>query len=239
MPTTRIEKVAAPDGHTFDADVVVPDGGHGPAILLLQEIFGVNEFLLGKANELAAAGYVVSCPEVFHRIERDVRLPHDDDSMQAGFGYIGRYVTEVDDETKVADLLAALEHLRALHETTGKVDVMGYCLGGLLSYLVAAAGSPDACVSYYGSTTAQRLELADEITCPICFHFGDHDEYIPLADVEQVRKTFDGRAGAEGHVYEGAGHAFENLLAPRFADPGAAARSWPVTLEFLERTLRS
>jgi carboxymethylenebutenolidase len=238
MPTRRIEKVEAPDGHTFDADVVVPDAGHGPAILLLQEIFGVNEFLLAKANELAAAGYVVSCPEVFHRIERDVRLPHDDDSMQAGFGYIGRYVTEVDDETKVADLLAALEHLRALPETTGKVAVMGYCLGGLLSYLVAAAGSPDACVSYYGSTTAQRLELADEITCPICFHFGDSDEYIPLADVEQVRKVFDGRADAEVHVYEGAGHAFENLLAPRFADPGAAGRSWPVTLDFLARTLR-
>jgi carboxymethylenebutenolidase len=238
MPTTRIDSVTAPDGRTFDADVVVPDGGRGPGVLLLQEIFGVNDFLLGKARDLAALGYVVSCPEVFHRVERGVRLPHDDDSMQAGFGYIGRYLTEVEDETKVADLLAALDHLRGLPETTGKVGVMGYCLGGLLSYLVAAYGTPDACVSYYGSSTAQRLALADDITCPICFHFGDHDEYIPTADVEQVRKVFDGRPGAEVHVYEGAGHAFENLLAPRFANPDAAARSWPVTVEFLARTLR-
>jgi carboxymethylenebutenolidase len=238
MTTTRIEPCNAPDGDCFDTTIVLPESGTGPGIMLFQEIFGVNEFLLGKANDLAALGYVAVCPDVFWRIERSVNLPHDEASLQEAFGLMGRYASEIDDDTKVGDLVAALQHVRALPEVTGKVATMGYCLGGLLSYLVAAAGDPDACVSYYGSSIAQQLDLAQNITCPIIFHFGANDAYIPSAEVEQVRATFAGRPNAEVHVHEGAGHAFENLLAPQFANPDAASRSWPLTVDFLERNLQ-
>ncbi|MDQ1520475.1 MAG: carboxymethylenebutenolidase, partial [Actinomycetota bacterium] len=186
MTTPRTESCDAPDGDRFDTTVVVPDAGTGPGILLLQEIFGVNDFLLGKASDLAALGYVVSCPDVFWRVERGVCLPHDNDSLQAAFGYMGQY-GEVDDDTKVGDLVSALDHLRVLPEVQGKVAAMGYCMGGMLAYRVAAAGEPDACVSYYGSSIAQRLDLADEITCPILFHFGESDAFIPAGEVEQIR----------------------------------------------------
>src|SRR3954468_15097177 len=145
MTTTRTEPCNAPGGDCFDTTVVVPDAGSGPGILLFQEIFGVNDFLLGKAKELATLGYVVSCPDVFWRVERGVCLPHDEESLQTAFGYMGRYASEVDDETKVSDLVGALTHLRALPEVQGNVAVMGYCMGGLLAYLVAAFGDPDAC----------------------------------------------------------------------------------------------
>jgi carboxymethylenebutenolidase len=239
MTTIRTDSCNAPDGDQFDTTVVLPEAGTGPGIVLFQEIFGVNDFLLGKANDLAALGYVVSCPDVFWRVERGVSLPHDEASLQAGFGYMSRYLAEVDDQTKVGDLVASLAHLHALPEVQGKVATMGYCMGGLLAYLVAAAGDPDACVSYYGSTIAQRLDLADQVTCPIIFHFGENDAFIPAAEVDQIRAAFGSRPDAEVHVHRGAGHAFENLLAPQFADPAAAARSWPMTVDFLHRTLQT
>ena len=237
MPTTRREQVEARDGGAFDATVVVPDGGRGPGILLIQEIFGVNDFLLAKADELAALGYVVLCPDVFWRVERNVALPHDEAALQEAFGYVTRYGETVPDETKSADLVAALEHLRSLPEVTGKVAAMGYCLGGTLAYETAVAGSPDACVSYYGSGVPARIDAIDAVRCPVLFHFGGADAFIPAEQVDEVRSVCADRPGVELHVHDDAGHAFENHLAPQFHDPTAAARSWPVTVEFLQRTL--
>jgi carboxymethylenebutenolidase len=234
---TRNETVTAPDGGSFDATLVLPDGGSGPGVLLLQEIFGVNDFLLAKAEELAALGYVVLCPDVFWRIERNVSLPHDEDSLNQAFGYMGRYGAEVDDGTKFADLVAALDHLRSRPEVTGKVAVMGYCLGGLLAYGVAARGNPDACVSYYGSGIADRLDEAGDIACPVVFHFGGNDPFIPGDQVERIRDALGSRLDVELHVHGDAGHAFENFLAPQFHDADAASRSWPITVAFLEREL--
>ena len=235
--TTRSESVAAAGGQTFDAHLTVPDGGRGPGVLLLQEIFGVNDFLIAKAADLAAAGYAVLCPDVFWRVERNVSLPHDEAALGQAFSYMERWSQRDPSET-VGDLVAALAHLRGLDEVDGKVAVMGYCLGGRLAYEAAVAGDPDACVSYYGSGIADRLDEAGKITCPVIFHFGGSDPYIPNDQVDRIRAAFAGRDDVEVHVQDDAGHAFENSLAPMFHHAGAAARSWPLTLAFLERTLR-
>src|SRR5882757_9441953 len=107
MPSTRTETITAPDGGQFAGHLAVPDGGRGPGVLLLQEIFGVGEFLMAKANDLAEQGYVVLCPDVFWRVEPGIALPHDEAALQEAFGYMTRYMTEVADETKVTDLGAA------------------------------------------------------------------------------------------------------------------------------------
>lgn len=234
---TRTELVAAPDGQRFDAHAFVPDEG-GPGVLLLQEIYGVGEFLKAKAMLLAGLGYAVLCPDVFWRVERGVSLSHDDAGLQAAFGYMGRF-SEIPREVTTSDLVAALEHLRAMPEVTGRVGVLGYCLGGRLAFEVAASGEPDACVSYYGSGIAEELDLADRITCPVLFHFGGQDPYISREEIERVAGIFAGRPNCEVVVQEHAGHAFENSFAPAFSNPEAAAASWPVTVGFLERTLRS
>ncbi|MHB1987145.1 MAG: dienelactone hydrolase family protein [Acidimicrobiales bacterium] len=235
--TTRTETITVPDGG-FSGHLELPRSGAGPGILLLQEIFGVNEFLTSKAAELAALGYVVLAPDVFWRIEANVSLAHDEENMQRGFGLVGRYNAEVDPATKAADLVTALEHLRALPETAGHgCAVLGYCLGGSLAYLTAAAGAPDACVSYYGSGIAASLELADEITCPILFHFGGSDPFIPMAEIEKIAARFASRADVTVRIEPEAGHAFENLLAPQFAMPEAAARSFPATVRWLAEHL--
>jgi carboxymethylenebutenolidase len=235
--TTRTETIAVNDG-SFEGHLALPPSNSGPGILLLQEIFGVNDFLTEKAADLAALGYVVLAPDVFWRIEPNVALPHDEESLQQGFGYVGRYMAEIEPATKSADLVAALEHLKALPEVAGqKVAAMGYCLGGYLAYLTAAGGSPDTCVSYYGSGIADHLALAPQITCSILFHFGGNDPYIPNDQVEQIAAAFSERSDVTIRLESSAGHAFENLLAPQFGMPEPAARSFAATTSWLAEHL--
>jgi len=234
--STRNELVSAPDGGELDAHAFVPSAP-GPGILLLQEIYGFGDFLRAKATLLAGLGYAVLVPDVFWRVERNVSLPHDDDGLQVAFGYAERFA-QIPAATTTGDLVAALEHLRALPEVDGKVGVLGYCLGGRLAYEVAAAGHPDACVAYYGSGIGDELASAKDITCPMLFHYGGADPYISRQEIDAVTAEFGGRPDAEIVVQEQAGHAFENSFAPMFSNPEAATASWPVTLAFLERTLR-
>lgn len=234
--TERVERVPARDGGSFDARTFCA-AQPGPGIVLFQEIYGVGDFLRDKAARLAELGYTVLCPDVFWRVEPNVSLAHDDAGLAQGFDYMGRFA-EIPAEVTRGDLLAALEHLRTLPEVAGPVASMGYCLGGRLAFEVAADGSPDACVSYYGSGIANELDLVPQVTCPVLFHFGGADPYIPRADIEAIAAAFAGRTNVEVVVQEEAGHAFENLYAPQFADPVAAAASWPVTVDFLARTLR-
>ena len=234
---TRNERVEAPTGECFDAQVFVSVEG-GPGILLLQEIFGVEEFVRTKAALLAEMGYSVLVPDVFWRVERNVSLAHDEAALEVAFGYMGRFA-EIPRDVTTGDLVAALTHLRALREVTGKTAVMGYCLGGRLAFEVAAASDPDACVAYYGSGIAAELDRAPRVTCPVLFHFGGSDPYISQAEIGAISAAFAGRPDTEVVVQENAGHAFENSFAPMFSDPKAAAASWPVTVEFLTRTLRS
>lgn len=246
MATTRTETitVGGPDSAgSFSAHLTLPERGSGPGVLLFQEIFGVNEFLKSKAADLAAAGYVVLCPDVFWRVQPNVELPHDEAALNTAFGVMTRYAEEVPHDQKVADLVAALDHLRALPEvdTGAGVATMGYCLGGWLAFETAgqAPDRVDACVSYYGSAVAGRLDdLADKVTCPILFHYGAADPFIPQDHVDAVRSAFAARGDVEIHIYDGAGHAFENFLAPQFSNPAAAEKSWPRTIEFLGRHLR-
>jgi len=193
--TSRTERVEAPDGGRFDAHAFVPEEarqqGAVPGILLLQEIYGVGDFLRAKSTLLAGLGYAVLCPDVFWRVERNVSLAHDDAGLEEGYGYMSRFA-EIPREVTTGDLVAALAHLRSMPEVGGSerggagparpVAVMGYCLGGRLAYEVAVAGDPDACVSYYGSGIAAELDLAERISCPTLFQFGGSDPFIPRED---------------------------------------------------------
>lgn len=237
MSTSRTETLTARDGGTSDATVVAPDEPSGHGILLFQEIFGVGEFLLAKAGDLARLGYTVLCPDVFWRVQPGVALDGDPDALQKGMAVAGRWSSEVADEDRVADLGVALDAVRGLAEVTGKVAAMGYCLGGTLAYRTAAHFEPDACVSYYGSGVADLLAAGESPSCPTIFHFGGSDDFIPSDQVEAIRAGLGSRDDVEVHVQDQAGHAFENFLSPQFSNPEAAAASWPLTTEFLGRTL--
>ncbi len=226
--TTRTESITAPDGLTFDGYTVLPASGAGPGVLVMQEIFGVNEYIRDVCHRLAALGYVAMAPDVYWRIERNVDIGHEPSEMPKAYGYMSSY----DWTIGLGDHVAALEHLRALPETGGRAAVIGYCFGGGTSFQLAGAAKPDAVVSYYGSAVPGLLEKATDVTSPICFHFGANDPYIPGDQIAAVRAWAAGRAGVEFHEYA-AGHAFDNNFSATFSDPAAAAAAWAHTVRFL------
>lgn len=219
------------DGGTMDMPVWRPASGSGPGLVLVQEIFGVGEWIAAVATELAEGGYVVGAPDLYWRLEPGFTAAHDDEGLGAAYEMAGR----LDVPAAVGDLTAALDTLGAADDVIGVPGVIGYCLGGTLAWMVAAVGHPAVCVSYYGSGVPDALDEVEAITCPTLLHFGDADPFIASEGVAQVAEAVAGQDRFELHVHEGAGHAFENDRAPQFHMPEPAARSRALTLAFLGR----
>jgi carboxymethylenebutenolidase len=146
----------------------------------------------------------VLAPDLFWRMQPMVDLGYGPDDMQKGIGYMQK----MDFGAAVKDLSATVAALRGQTACSGKVASIGYCMGGMLSYLSAAHAGVDAAVCYYGGGIHTKLEEAGKIKCPILFHFAGNDAHIPAAAVEAVKQTFAGREGARIDVYPGANHGF-------------------------------
>lgn len=200
-----------------------PDGDNGPGLLLLQEIFGVSDYIKQRAADLAALGYYVIAPEIYWRLddtELDESAP---DLLDKAMAIMGR----LDWDQAVSDSVAALEYLRSRDAGTG---VVGFCFGGGLGFNVTAVSPADVLVSYYGSALPRLLDLAPKVTATSLHHFGDADAYLPVDDIVAVLDD------AEVHRYPGAGHAFDNPL-PAFHHAEASELAWRRTVAFLSRQL--
>jgi carboxymethylenebutenolidase len=230
MITSRTETITAADGGTFSAHLCVPASIHGPGILVIQEVFGVNAYVRDVCDRLAAAGYVALAPDVFWRIKPGVEF---DSSDQANIPPAIEVAGQYDPVKGLADFGAALAHLRSLDETQGATGVIGFCFGGTQCFRVAAAFDPTCAVSYYGSGTADLLSDLDRITCPMMFHFGDNDPYLPNTDIDKIKAAVADRHDITVHVHSGGGHAFDNHFAPHFSQPEIASAAWSETLAFL------
>jgi carboxymethylenebutenolidase len=232
---TRYESVPVGDD-SFDAYCAVPDGGQGPGLLLFQEIFGINDNMRSLAGRLADAGYLVLVPDMFWRIER--RFERND---EAGMGDAFAMVQKFDFATAASDINAAHAHLLGMAECTGKVGAVGFCLGGGLAFLTAAKSRVngqgiEAAVCYYGSAINDMLAQVSRIECPMMFHYGADDPFIPSEKIDEVEAAVSGRPVVEFHRYA-AGHAFSNEDAPSMYNAAAAAEAWPRTLDFFGRFL--
>jgi carboxymethylenebutenolidase len=216
----------------FRGYLALPPSGSGPGILLLQEIFGVNEHIRGVAEQYAMDGYVALAPDLFWRQQPRLELGYGSDDVATGVG-IAR---KLDFPQTLKDLTSAVQTLRGLPECRGKVASVGFCLGGTLAYLSAAQAMIDAAVCYYGSGISTQLDLAARIKSPILFHYGAKDNNIPASAVESVRQAFTGRESASVHVYPDADHGF-NCWARGTYQQRAAALAHGRTLEFLAATI--
>jgi carboxymethylenebutenolidase len=235
---SRYERVESHDGGGFDAFCALPDSGSGPGMLLFQEIFGINDNMRGLAERLATAGFVTLVPDMFWRLE-----PRFERKDESGFADAVAMVQRFDREHAGPDMTSTMAHLLAMPECTGKVGGIGFCLGGTLSYVFAATSrvdgrGPDAAVCYYGSGIHELLGLADAIECPIMFHYGNRDPFIPEDQIAAVEEVVSERPGVSFHRYE-AGHAFSNWDAPSMYDKEAADLAWERSVEFLTRHLQS
>ena len=159
---------------------------------------------------------MVGAPDLFWRLQRNWESDHDAEGLQASFAMVSKF----DFPQGVADCVASLHHLEELPEVSGGVGVMGFCLGGSLAYLTSAVASPACCVSYYGSSVAGTLEQLDNIECPVLFHFGDADPYIPAEQVDAISDAMADRDCFTVNVEAAAGHAFDNHEADMFYERG-------------------
>jgi carboxymethylenebutenolidase len=200
---------------------------------MLQEIFGVTDYIKRRARDLAELGYIVFVPHLYWRLGPNVELPENTpEGLQQAFGYMQR----LDESLAVNDAADALAYLRALPRSGGRVGVFGFCLGGRLAYRVGAAADPDVVVSYYGSGIGGLLESAADLSAPVVFHFGAADQYLPVEEAERIGAAFAERAGCEVHMHADAGHAFDNP-SPMFHHRAASEEAWPQTVAFLSRYL--
>ncbi|WP_328521398.1 dienelactone hydrolase family protein [Kribbella sp. NBC_00359] len=198
-------------------------GDDTPGLLLLQEIFGVSDYIKQRASDLAALGYYVIAPEIYWRLDDTSLDESDPELLQRAMGIVQR----LDWGQAVTDSVAALDYLRARGKGTG---IVGFCFGGGLGFNVAAASSPDVLVSYYGSSLPQLIDLAPEVTATSLHHFGDADTYL------KADAVIPALGDAEIHRYAGAGHAFDNPM-PAFHHADASALAWRRTVDFLARHL--
>ena len=225
----RVESVTVADGGV-DLSVWLPASGSGPGVLLLQEIFGVGAYLRSVATRLRDLGFVVAAPDLFWRQQPGWVADHDQAGLERSFAV----AQQADQEDLAADAVASLGVLAGLAEVQGAPGVLGFCLGGTVAWRVALDADPAWAVSYYGSGVPDLLEGAEEVTCPVLFHFGSRDDFLPLARAEAVVAATVGNELVTVRVHD-AGHAFDNHESAMFHDPAASAEAWAQTLTFLHR----
>lgn len=219
------------DGGDMTMTVWTPEGGRGPGLLLIQEIFGVGPYIRDVGARLADAGYVVAAPDVFWRFAPGWAADHD----EAGLNESLAQVANLDPQRAVGDCVAALGALAGRDDVT-QAGVIGFCLGGTLAMGVAIAADPAACVSYYGSGVPDMVDDLDAVSCPALLHFGAADAYIPGEGVQRVADAIADRPGFVLNV-ERTGHAFDNHRSEMFHDADAAKAAWSKTMAFLAEHL--
>jgi carboxymethylenebutenolidase len=213
----------ARDGHEFRAWLAAPSGKPLGAIVVVQEIFGVNSHIRSVADGYAAEGYTAIAPALFDRVRKGIELGYTQPEMQEGFGY----VQQLKQEQTLLDLSSAITVVK----NSGRVGMVGYCWGGKMTY-VAACELPLACgVAYYGGSTTQCLDKKPK--CPMMYHFGEADTHIPLTDVDKIRAA---NPAGVFHVYPGAGHGFNCDQRASF-NPQAAALARERSLAFFAAQL--
>jgi carboxymethylenebutenolidase len=214
-----------------------------PALVVLQEIFGLTAYIRGRCADLAALGYAVVAPQVYARLDPPVEALEDDteDLLPTAMGLLGA----LDWDGAVADVVGVRDALAELPEVDASaVGLLGFCFGGGLAFDVAAAASragtpPAALVSYYGSALPNLLDRADDVRCPSLHVFGTEDAYLPMPVVEQIREAVTAggtREDVRVELHEGGGHAFDNPN-PMFHHARASRDAWAQTVDFLGSVL--
>ena len=216
-------RLMARDGHEFDAWLAPAAGSPRGAVLVLQEIFGVNAHIREVTDGFAAEGFVAIAPCLFDRVKSGVELDYNQQDFDLGRGY----VLQLKEEELLRDMQACINVVKH----AGAVGAVGYCWGGSLAYL-AACELPVACaVSYYGTRTVQLLERKPRV--PVLYHFGTRDKSIPPENIGKIRAA---NPGGEFHLYE-ADHGFSCDHRATYNAP-AAKLARERTLEFLARHLK-
>jgi carboxymethylenebutenolidase len=196
--------VEGPDGK-FGGYLASPASGHGPGVIVIQEIFGVNHVVRQICDAHAARGRFALAPDLFWRLEPGVNIT---DKSQEEWAKAFSLMQRFDADKGVVDIQASINHLRKVAGVTGKVGTVGYCLGGRLAYLSAARTDTDASVGYYGVYIQAGLDEAKNIKKPLLLHIAGKDQFTPPDAQKQIIDGLKGNLLVTIHVYPEMDHAF-------------------------------
>ena len=193
------------DGEEFDAYMALPASGYGPGIVVLQEIFGVNEYMRSVCDWYASHGFVAICPDLFWRQEPGIQLT---DRSEAEWQRAFALYQGLDEVKAVEDSAAAVEFLRKHPACSGRVGAVGFCLGGNLAWLLSVRFKPDCAVGYYSVSIEKTLGEADGLSSPLMLHIGGKDQYCPPDAQKEIHAALDSNPLATIHDYPDQDHAF-------------------------------
>ena len=205
MPVSEV-KISTLDGSgNFSAYLAEPESGEGPGVVLLQEIFGINQNMRDLADRYASEGYRVCVPDLFWRIESGVQL---DSSTSAGREKAMEIFEQYDPVAGLKDSMAALAYMR---EKSDKVGVVGYCMGGRIAYHMAVLSDADCCVGYYGVGIDTVLDQAVNIKNPLILHIPAHDHLCPPKAQAKISEALVDHQQVALFIYDDAGHGFARM----------------------------
>ncbi|MCG2594975.1 dienelactone hydrolase family protein [Ramlibacter sp. XY19] len=196
----QFTQIKSADGKSIPAYVAQPAGRPKGGVVVIQEIFGVNSHIQSVADGYAKDGYLAVAPSTFHRVEPDVNLGYTQEDMGKGMA-LKAAVEALPKPGVMQDIQAAIDHAAQ----AGKVGIVGYCYGGLLTWRAACElNGLSAAVPYYGGGSTTPDEIARKPKVPVMAHFGNKDKHISLESVEAFKKA---HPEVEVHIYD-ADHGF-------------------------------
>lgn len=202
--------IQATDGSgSFQAFHAAPPGdAKAGTVVLIQEIFGVNDSMKATAREIADQGYHVLAPDLFWRIEPGIDLT---DKSEAEWKQAFALMNTFDQQKGVDDIKATLAVARALPGANGRAGTMGYCLGGRLAVMMAEQSDADVNVSYYGVQLDNLLDGFDRVRSPLLLHIADKDAFFPEAGRQKVVAAASSHPHVRAYTYADADHAFARV----------------------------
>ena len=224
--------ISTPDG-ALSAYVARPSADRAPAVIAIQEIFGVNQVMREVCDRLAAVGYLAVCPDLFWRLEPDVDIT---DQSQAEWDKAFDLMNRFDVDQGVEDIRATIDQVRGSAGCNGKVGAVGYCLGGRLAYLAATRTDSDASVGYYGVGIEGYLAEAEKLVHPLMLHVAEEDAFVPKAAQTLITGALKDHPQVILHTYPGCDHAFARPGGAHY-DAKAAAEADARTLAFFKQNL--
>jgi carboxymethylenebutenolidase len=213
-------EIATLDGEgSFNAWLAEPEGTPKGAIVVIQEIFGVNEGIRRKADHWASLGYVGIAPDLFWRLEPGVELDPDvAEQFQQALGLMGRF----DQAKGIADIEATIRGARARLPEGGKVGAVGYCLGGRLAFMTSARTDVDASVAYYGVGLEGLMGEKHAIARPLMLHIAGADHFVTPDKQALIHEGLDDHPKVTIHDYPGEDHGFAAEMGKRRSAAAAA-----------------